>query len=93
MNKRLLKERIDNIKSRTEFLDIKQILLKYLSIKDRVYPIELNYGMINNEKEVIKQLNVIVDDYSIYKEGRCYLKAPFNFLAGLLGKFLEKKVG
>jgi hypothetical protein len=41
MNKRYLKGRIDNIKSKTEFEDIKQILLNYLSIKDRVSKVEI----------------------------------------------------
>ncbi len=93
MNKKELKGRIDKIKSKTEFNDIKQILMKYLSIKDRVSAIELNYGMVGNSKQVINQLNVIVDDYSLYKETICYLKSPFNFFSGLLAKFLEKKVG
>lgn len=50
----------------------------------------INLG--NNKDSIKKQLIQIVDDYSLYKEIICYLKEPFKFLAGLLGKFLDKKV-
>jgi hypothetical protein len=106
MNKTELKGRINKINTKTEFEDIKQILKKYLSIKERVNVLDINFmsdadkfayywtgsGIVENVKEIKKQLIQIVDDYSIYKEIICYLKEPFKFLAGLLGKFLDKKV-
>lgn len=84
MNKKEIKSRINMIKSKEDFNDIKIILCEYLSIYSRVnkvnYESSVGFASIGNDgsysyssiggnkKNIIQTLNRIVDDYSMLIE-------------------------
>ena len=78
MNKNEMKKRISNIKSQSDFEDIKSTLINYKSISNRVDKlkwissqgiyIKTYISIGGNKKDLIKTLNQIVDDFKLLKE-------------------------
>lgn len=109
MNKFEMKNKISKISNssndyeiKIKFDDVKQILIKYKSIKDRVSKLNINTGSYtyfgdgpginigNNKVQIIEQLLIIIDDYKDYKEFICYLKIPTDFLGNLVNNIVSK---
>lgn len=80
MNKNNINKRIDVIKTKEDFNDIKTILCRYKSISDRVSKLEINFGSAisinfnkpieigNNSESIKRNLKQIVSDYNVFYE-------------------------
>ena len=99
MNKEKLGNRINSLKSKEDFKDIKIILSRYKSLSDRVKELDLNYGnsimfpngtyieVGSNLQSIKDTLNTIVEGYSFWKEV-CFRIKSIN-LFGIIEKIVK----
>lgn len=80
MNKNNINKRIDGIKTKEDFNDIKEVLCRYKSISDRVSKLKIDFESAisfdfnkpivygNNSESIKKLLKQIVIDYNVFYE-------------------------